>query len=310
MKRGVVLAGVVNAYNYNQGHNVKSIAINDDIVRSALVYWDKIEIPDTAIASVILPEPYETLAKENILSRQFIDCGLGGSILGEFFGEGGELTAEISINGEPLDIVTIINQAPVNIFYELSKSKETLWSYLKNSETAAEPPSSIFNGRSLMVEITNRLPTPDASVAFDAILNFKEKRNAELMALRTELDDMYLKLAQLPDLDAARAIAFNKIDSTILDLRKVSSESFVVRNIKALKSEINWTGAIGAAAAVGLTSLALGTATEVAAIAGGFAAIGNGIKISSSTEVFGKKLPERLLPYKYALDVRNDLIGT
>ncbi len=307
MKRGVVLAGVVNAYNDNQGHNVKSIAINDDIVRSALVYWDKIEIPDTAIASVILPEPYETLAKESILSRQFIDCGLGGTIIGQFFGEGGQLIAGgIVINGEPLDAVTIINQAPVDVFYKLSKDKEILWSYLKNSETVAEPQSSIFNGRSLMVEITNRLPRPDASVTFDVILNFKEKRDAELKALRSELDDMYAKLAQLPDLEAAKAIAFNKVDLAILDLTKASSESFVIKNLKGLKFEINWTGAVEAAGLAGL-AVAAGASLAHTAIAGGVAAIGKGIKISSSTELFGKKLPERLLPYKYILDVKNEL---
>jgi hypothetical protein len=76
----------------------------------------------------------------------------------------------------------------------------------------------------MSLELIRAIPVPAADVPLNEILEFKERRNAELMIFRAHIDKLVFEIQNSP----ARTHAFNRIakevDAACIDLLKVGHE--------------------------------------------------------------------------------------
>lgn len=70
------------------------------------------------------------------------------------------------------------------------------------------------------------------------ILEFKEKKNDELMALRAYIDELYLQLAS-SGVSLARLAAINKLEQSLADLKLSLDESGIPIGYTSLRSQLS-----------------------------------------------------------------------
>jgi hypothetical protein len=299
MKRGVVIAGLYDAFKAEKGWHITPSPLNASIVRSSLLYWDRIDIPDNDFARLPLSADYQPLIAEKIVTRRHISV-YGSSTNVVKINGGSLINCNIIVDGKSIDdFAEKLKLVPLEAFNQLQQEKDTLWAYLKNNATASSPEEGSVNGRSLVLELYNKLPVPDDSVPFEKVLKFKSDRADELQALRSKLDELYIKISNAEDVQYMKAMAVDEIDLCIADLIRVSNESWTTKMIKSLKFEINPINmATISAAVIGYTgSITLGALSNFATC----------FKLDLSDTIFNKQLPPRLAPYKVALDVMDNL---
>lgn len=300
-KRGVVIAGLCDAREEGERTTVRAPFLDPDLMRTALLYWDRIEIPDSPFASIMLPQEFDVLSQEKILTRKLVPSI--GFRVGSLMPVGNGL---VSFNGKimkasPINILDVINESPVLAFAEVTKEEpETLWSYFRNNPTADMPDRIGTPGRGLLFEISEALPVPAPEVPIEKILEFKMKRGSELLALRAEMDAIYQGIMSAQDIDHAKAMKFDQIALALSDLKKVSQESFVSKFAKKIQMEINFVGMASSVAA-----LALNAPLYIAAPI----ALASCFKLSPTDFVSKNDIPSRLVPYKYILDMGKSLGG-
>ncbi|MBE2190736.1 MAG: hypothetical protein IAE63_01000 [Alphaproteobacteria bacterium] len=299
-KRGVVIAGLCDARIVEEQATVRCPPLDLDLIRMSLLYWDRIDIPDSDVATVRLPQELDVLMQENILSRKLVSSRPASGFKHLVrLGSGSSLIAakNITVGGQKIDLLTLINEAPIKAFEELVQEQDILWSYFQNSPTVIVPENTKVPGRSLLFEIYEALPVPTSDTPIDKILEFKANRTDELSALRSEIDSIYQQISNATDIEHAKSMAFNKLESALSDLSKVANENLGSKLARSLKFEIN---PIGMAAAT--TALAAGSVTV-----GALVAFGSCFKLDCSETVFKTDLPQRLTPYKYVFDARAEL---
>ena len=296
-KRGVIIAGLCDASIESGRPTIRAPFLDPILIRTSLLYWDRIDIPDNDLIAVGLPTELDILTQERILSRKLVPI-LHGSNFNHLLriGGNGSLSAKgFVINGQEVDMVDLLNQVPVKAFNELMREQDTLWSYVQNSPTVASPSSS---GRSLLFEIHNALPVPDSDVPIEKILDFKLKRQSDLLALRQEIDESYQMINNATDIDHAKSMAFTRLSAILSDLEKIAKETLASKLKRSLRYEINPVRMFTAAAIPSaLGSLPLGA----------FCAFGSCFSLNVSEMFSSSNLPYRLTPYKYILDAQNDL---
>ena len=287
-----------DAFQGDLGYNFSPAPLGDEVVRSALLYWDRIDIPDNDFATLPLPSEYQVLISNGIVTRTHIS--IYGASPQPIKIAGGTLLNAVSINGRNIEeFGDKLNAVPLRAFEELQKEKEVFWAYLKNSKTAETPEEEGMKGRSLLFEIPNRLYIPNAGVQFNDILEYKQKRGEELAAFWSAIDDVYYKISNANDIEHARGSEFDKLDIALSDMKKSSQESFPRMIAKSFRFEINPVNMVSAAA----VAAALTPSVPIIAAT----AFASGFKLDFADTFFGNKLPSRNAPYRYALDAESSL---
>ncbi len=138
-----------------------------------------------------------------------------------------------------------------------------------------------------------RFPCPPSGTPVENILEFKQKRIAELQRLRAALGEVYLKIAQSADEEMALQIAAREVDKSISDLLKSSREWWKLIRLSDAKTLVN-LGTAAAASLVGLAAQMPGAAAIVGG-AGAVISVGKGVKT--------KLKADRTSPYWYAVSV-------
>ncbi|SVW88379.1 Uncharacterised protein [Klebsiella pneumoniae] len=78
----------------------------------------------------------------------------------------------------------------------------------------------------IRIELLGMLPVPGESVHLHDILEFKLRRNAELVALHYYCDELYLEILNSADPNLLRARSFSKLKKAIEDLDKINNEGW------------------------------------------------------------------------------------
>ncbi|MBN6350403.1 DUF6236 family protein [Providencia alcalifaciens] len=76
------------------------------------------------------------------------------------------------------------------------------------------------------LELSNLLPVPSTETNLHEILEFKERRKAELEALHSYSDDLYLEILNSGDPNLAKAKAMFKLKQAISDIDKLNNEGW------------------------------------------------------------------------------------
>lgn len=299
-KRGVVIANACDFQTIDGHTTVRCPFLDPDLIRTSVLYWDRMDIPDGDVIKVSLNSEFDVLIQEKILTRQAVKTATPlGFVMLDQLGQGNaKFSQDIIDNGNNSKLARAINQGPLKAFHALaSEDNEVIWSYFSNNISNEKENDANVPYRALLFEIHQALPIPDCDTPIDQILEFKAKRANELLALRCEIDAVYQEISNATDMSHAKSMAFNKLELALSDLSKAANENLGCKLARSLKFEINPIGMASAAVA-----LAAGSITT-----GALVAFGSCFKLDTSETVFNSSLPERLTPYKYVLDVQKEL---
>ena len=170
-------------------------------LRFSLLFWDKFVFPRSNLLSPVGDEGEEFLVSVGVLSRPIYTYSGGHPALIAF-------------------------DTYMRAFSDLEKMEPGVWSlsqgekslFINNSAT------NLINDSGMSLELIRAIPVPAADVPLNEILEFKERRNAELMIFRAHIDKLVLEIQNSP----ARTDEFNRIakeiDAACADLLKVGRE--------------------------------------------------------------------------------------
>jgi hypothetical protein len=91
---------------------------------------------------------------------------------------------------------------------------------------------------SIEYQLWNRLPIPSSDVPLNEILEFKARRQDELIALRIYLDEMYQSIISAADIPRAKITGLTKLEVALDEIDRVLSEAGIARTISSLRGFI------------------------------------------------------------------------
>jgi hypothetical protein len=210
-------------------------------LRKYLLYWDEIDYPDNNFISVGAGQDIDFLIQAKVATRTRVQFqGAVSSGNGEFF--------------------LLVQQAA---FEKHDKEHPGVWSL---AQLGVNP--YFVNARpSLAIEyqLWNMLPVPQADVPLNDILEFKAKRNAQLLALRVYLDEMYQSIISSTDIPRATNTHILKLEGALKEVDRTLGESGIRKVITSLRGFIagefvniagTGMGAAGVAPFIGMSPLA------------------------------------------------------
>lgn len=203
MQRGVVVSSELITRNKNDSGFTIQRTINPVEMNYLALYWDKIVIP----------------------SNNIIHTGVSNE---DVFMESGILERpRYSINGafntdDYPDLQVKLQSKTVDVLRE--KSPDSDWRIHQFGGDFLSRDS--FFSESARIELANLLPVPSVDVHIHEILEFKERRASELVALHSYSDDLYLEILNSGDPDLTKAKTMSKLKKTISDIDKLNNESW------------------------------------------------------------------------------------
>ncbi len=129
-------------------------------------------------------------------------------------------------------------------------------------------------------ELIRCLPVPSSDTPIDRVLDFKIKRNSELLALRASLDELYLEIANSNDVSRAKSVQVTKLKIAIENLNKVANENWSQRILASRKVAVNLKSSNLASSTLFGSSVAIATEPIYGLIAGSSAALVSSLNIS------------------------------
>jgi hypothetical protein len=105
------------------------------------------------------------------------------------------------------------------VFQELDRSEPNKWVFAPFGPGADFwPPQALTKCAAIEIELYNALPVPNAGVEYAGILDFKSRRQAELLQFRSYMDHLYLDVINSRDMVRSKTRALQQLDSAITDL--------------------------------------------------------------------------------------------
>lgn len=215
-------------------------------LRTWTLFWDRLDLPDNNFVQNWVPtQETDLLQAEGILKRSQVTLsGLHG---------GG-------------DVPVVVNTATLK---EQMARAPGRWSMALGPGALELPASAVDEGQGLMFTLHNGIPIPDAAVPIEAVLEFKRRRNAELLALRAYMDDAYQIVINSADPNHALTAAVAKIEKAIADQVRASREAPIRFRLSTMRVTLKtlWTAgaAAGAAAVAGVPLLGVAAAAGISA---------------------------------------------
>ena len=120
----------------------------------------------------------------------------------------------------------IIFDTYMRAFTDLENREPGVWSLSQGEKSLFinNSAANLIDDSGLSLELIRAIPVPAADVPLNEILEFKERRNAELMIFRAHIDKLVFEIQNSP----ARTDEFNRIakeiDAACADLLKVGRE--------------------------------------------------------------------------------------
>ncbi len=271
-ERGIILPPPFRV----SGNSVQLVPIDEQALRMALLYFDRIDVPDNQLLSTGLGADADWLEQMGILHRTVIG----------FLGPVG------------LSNLSEVLRAAAS---HLEVSAPGRWS-LGGSNRSCLEPQSLVSDRGLIFRLLNSVPVPVEGTPFAEILNFKEARKAELMALRHHLDETYQGILASPDRPLAELTELEALDLAVSNALRVASESRLRFNLSDFRVSLGDLAAGGFSAS---QTLDLTGSVPLAAVA----AFGGTSAASAASLSIGCALKDRnhAGPFEYIVRAHQEL---
>src|SRR5579871_365742 len=178
----------------------------DPAIRRSLLYFDRIEWPTNNLLPPEVPG-FEILQQQGILTRTHLHISPSAA---QYTGD----LYDVSIGAHRLAFQRLeATESGQWTFGHLGTNDIPWW----GPQLVADQPA-IAEMRAIEFELYSALPVPASSVQFAEILDFKERRRAELMALRTHLDDLYTEIVNSADVPRTKTVGRERLDRALSDL--------------------------------------------------------------------------------------------
>jgi hypothetical protein len=221
--RGLVLAP--NIWQGSDGNLLHRPTLNDDELRAHLTLWDRLDWPVVGNFPVTEPTPDAQLLRDaDVLYVSQVN----------FMGNGAKKSDLIRLG----ELVFDVREGQEAGRWSLASSME------RNLSNATALPSAGIKaeGRALLVRLNAAIPVPTAEVPIHEILEFKDRRKAELLALRAHMDTIYEAILNSPDRPLAQQRELAKFEKAVADHLKVSRESFASLRALFPRFKVTWDG--------------------------------------------------------------------
>lgn len=190
---------------------------------------------------------------------------------------------ELAFSGNP---ATFMAKAHIQAFLDQERQEPGAWALAQGERSFLMNDGHLKEGRAVLVKLHRAIPVPDKDVPLADILEFREKRRAELQRLRAEIDNFYDSVEKSADEKFGLQRCINQIDLACADLLKLSREGSSPFRLADLKVSYELrTGSLIRDATLGhIFGQQFGMAT-LGALVGGTAGI---LKISRDFGIGGK----------------------
>lgn len=175
MKRGVVAApGIV--HRLPRGFQMER-SISAEELRFYVLYWDHVVIPGNNLVYIGVPEEAELIAA-GAISRPRVQ------FTGRFEGD---------------HVASAVLGCQGILATQLAKEPDTDWVVHQFGGDVLSPPGASEEVSALRLAIASVLPVPPGDLPISEVLEFKQSKQSELMALHDCLDELYFDILKTPD---------------------------------------------------------------------------------------------------------------
>lgn len=280
--RGLIISNPIQIDTANLSFSVQG-GLDPSELRFSLLYWDKLVHP-----------------RSNFI-------GFGGGNDEQFLVSAGVLSQPTYMHRGG-DIISIEFDTYMAAFSDLENREPGVWSLSQGEKSLFinSSAANLIDDSGLSLELIRAIPVPAADVPLNEILEFKERRNAELMIFRAHIDKLVYEIQNSP----VRTDAFNRIakevDVACADLLKVGHEWQMPFHLSDFKATFNFDsvkflGSVGGAWKLG-EPYGLTAATSAASVAG----LISTINVKSDISLRSIKKPRS--PYRYTLLAHKELV--
>lgn len=276
------MRGIIVPTGIQEGRGAHKRSKDPAKIRFWITYWDQIDEPTGVVLRI----------------------GGGNYSSEKWFNE-----TQVSF-GEPPDYreyYSNINEMEPKIAMQAFKMLEAQqpgsWAIDMGDGSFPDPTVYGDEGRGLEIKLFNALPTPNADVPIDRILEFKERHGSEREALFSAVDGLYLDVISSPDKPLAERKAISDLETAARDqVLAARSSNSILFNVVDLCARYDLVGA--GLAAAGIASAAAGLPI-VASL--GIAAIGGASVALTKTHSYKEQRAQRSSPYGYVGQIKNRL---
>ncbi|WP_339416138.1 DUF6236 family protein [Pseudomonas sp. RL_105y_Pfl1_103] len=247
-------------------------------LRATLLYWDRIALPLNNIIRVEPSKDVRYLESAGILKLH-----------------------EIRVSG---DMKEGLRKIPGEVLRHYESRQPGAWSLGSGENSILVMDGSAEKDEGTLIQLYNAIPIPAEDVPLNEVLEFKQRRRPELLAIRNHLDNLAVEINNSSDSPEKLKGALQNIDSTCSDLAKVCREwqtPFYMSNLK-VSLNFNIAKAIKDGSAVwnAFESYQLGMTAKVAGAA--FAAVQSQIEFKPDIRLRSIKRP--VSPFRYIYEAK------
>lgn len=255
MERGVVftrteLIKIADGKGFQTGKSITRLDIN-----YFLLYWDRLVSPTNTMINFGLPCEDELIRLGILEAPKFSLYGTEDPFCAEF----GALSQTRS-----LEIMR-------------KKYKGTDWRIHSLNDELNFSDSDSVTKQTLRFDLCNLLPVPGPEINLNEILEFKQRRSDELIALHSYIDELYFEVINSGDFELSKAKAFDGFKRAIADLEALNSQGWrspikfdISSSFEFDLSQVMTAATAGVAAMNSQHPLAMLSVGAVASVLGGF----------------------------------------
>lgn len=213
-ERGIIIGPQVEIDIATNLIHLISTEPNPQLLRHAVLYWDKIDFPQNNLLHINSPD-IDFLEQENIAQKTNISINQNG------------------------DFATLYVQAQFDVFELLNQKDPDKWTIGQYTKYLQAPPNTNFTEKHVIeMEINNLLPVPPDDIPLADLLELKQKRKDEFALLRISIDELFDNALKWESLPRGKNAAITNLKSVITDIRKCVDTSWLSRG-SLLKLEFN-----------------------------------------------------------------------
>ena len=247
-------------------------------LRLALLFWDRLAWPTS--------------------NAIFI----GGAADEKFLEECGVLSRpHYVMHGDGADIMV---RTYLQAFADLDAKEPGCWALAQGRNTILLRENALEDARGVLVSLYSAIPVPNFDVPLQEVLEFRERRRDELLALRAHIDSLYQQVTTAVDSRHQLRVCFDEIDRACADVLRVQKERGFAMRLADLKASFNLNPlTLGELALKGSeVGTQYGMPTLGGLIGAGLAAI----SLNADFGFRGRNLKGN--PYRYVYDFHKELI--
>lgn len=274
MKRGIIAnTGKMSRFD-DRGVSISGNISSQDL-NYYLLYWDKIIMPTNNLIHLAIQNEDEII-KTGILERPRVQF------------------SNWSSNNEDSSYDPFVIAQSIVANKLITEDNSTDWTIHQIGDQIVIGNEQKKEFNSVKLELQNCLPIPSEEIHFQDILEFKEKRKDELIALHSTIDDLYLDVLNSADINLAKRKCISELSNAIRNLESSSKEEFNKISKYNFTTELNINGkdialAIGGGAAFDFFTT--GMTIPLGTVLSGLASV---IRIKANKTVSVEKSEEKL----------------